>query len=230
MLVGEFQSSRGDVLVVIIVAGMLAWRKIRDAWDPKVIDNPVFILAVLGWVLGFVAKRFWLDWGMTATIVWMSLEFQEVLKDKINYFSWRRVLLTICVLGTLYIAVTNDSSRRWTGNLGIRYLELENPDHAPWLPDPGGIVYSNDMRIFYQTFLKNPHAPWRYVLGFEPIMMLPEDLKIYRNIQREFSHFTTFAPWVKKMKPEDRLIFTTTRLKRPELRDLIGILPPEISG
>ncbi len=220
MLVGEFQPSSGDVLMVMIVAGMLIWRKIRDAWDPKVIDNPVFILAVLGWVLGFVANRFWIDWGITATIVWISLEFQEVLKDKINYFSWRRVLLTICILGTLYIAVTNDSGRRWTRNLGIRYLELENPDHAPWLPDPGGIVYSNDMCIFYQTFLKNPHAPWRYMLGFEPILMPPEDLKIYRNIQREFGHYSTFAPWVEKMKPEDRLIIHNTPAKAPEIEGL----------
>jgi hypothetical protein len=220
MLVGEFQPQGGDVLIVIIVAGMLIWRKLRNAWDPKVIDNPVFILAVLGWVLGFIAQRFWLDWGMTATIVWMSLEFQEALKDRISYFSWRRVLLTICVLGTLYIAVTNDSERRWTRNLGIRYLERENPDHAPWLPDPGGIVYSNDMRIFYQTFLKNPHAPWRYILGFEPILMPPEDLEIYRNIQREFGHFTTFAPWVEKMKPEDRLIIRNSPAKEPEIEGL----------
>ncbi len=220
MLVGEFQSSRGNVTMVIIVAVMLLWRKTRDAWDPKVIDNPVFILAILGWVLGFVANRFWLDWGITATIIWISLEFQEVLKDKINYFSWRRVLLTICVLGTLYIAITNDSGRRWTGSLGIRYLELENPDHAPWLPDPGGIVYSNDMRIFYQTFLKNPHAPWRYILGFEPIMMPPEDLKIFRNIQREFNHFSTFTPWVEKMRPEDRLIIHHNPAKPPRIERL----------
>lgn len=206
MLVGEFQSSRGDFAMVLVIAGMLTWRKLRGTWNPKVIDNPVFILAVSGWVLGFVANRFWSDWGMVAIVAWMSLEFQDILKDKINYLSWRRVLLTICILGTLYIALTNDSGRRWTSSLDTKYLHLDNPDHAAWLPEPGGIVYSNSMRIFYQTFLKNPHAPWRYILGFEPIIMPPEDLKIYRNIQREFSHYTAFVPWVKKMKPEDRLI------------------------
>lgn len=220
MLVGEFQSSRGDVIMVIVIAGMLAWRKMRGAWNPKVIDNPVFILAVAGWVLGFVANRFWLDWGMVAAIVWMSLEFQEVLNDKIDFFSWRRVLFTIGIVGTLYIALTNDSGSRWTGNLNIKYLHLDNPDHAPWLPEPGGIVYSNNMGIFYQTFLKNPHAPWRYILGFEPIIMPPEDLKIYRNIQRNYGHFESFAPWVEKMRPEDRLIINHSPDSPPKIMGL----------
>jgi len=206
MLVGEFQPSRGDPLMVIAVVGILAWRKIRGTWNAKVVDNPVFILAVSGWVLGFVSNRFWFDWGMTATIAWMSLEFQDILKGKTGFLSWRRVLITICILGTLYIAVTNDSESRWTDNLNIKYLDIENPDHAPWLPDPGGIVYSNDMGVFYQTFFKNPHAPWRYILGFEPIIMPPEDLKIYRNIQRNFSQLNAFEPWIEKMRSEDRLI------------------------
>jgi len=220
MLVGEFQSSRGDVLMVIVVAGMLAWRKMRGPWNPKIIDNPVFILAVLGWALGFVANRFWFDWGMVATVAWMSLEYQDVLQSKIDRLSWRRVFLTIGILGTLYIAVTNDSGRRWTQNLSIKYLHLDNPDHAAWLPDPGGIIYSNSMGIFYQTFLKNPHAPWRYILGFEPIIMPPEDLKIYRDIQRNFGHFSEFEPWVKKMKPEDRLIINYTPEKAPKIEGL----------
>ncbi len=153
---------------------MLAWRKMRGTWNPKIIDNPVFILAVLGWALGFVANRFWFDWGMVAIVAWMSLEYQDVLQNKIDRLSWRRVLITIGILVTLYIAVNNDLGRRWTQNLSIKYLHLDNPDHAPW----------------------------RYILGFEPIIMPSEDLKIYRNIQRR---------------------------KLPGLRDLIGIWLPVIS-
>ncbi len=47
---------------------MLAWRKMRGTWNPKIIDNPIFIQAVLGWALGFVANRFWFDWGMVAQL------------------------------------------------------------------------------------------------------------------------------------------------------------------
>ena len=35
----------------------------RGTWNPEIIDNPILILAVLGWALGFVANRFWFDWG-----------------------------------------------------------------------------------------------------------------------------------------------------------------------
>ncbi len=84
MLVYEFQSSRDDVLMVMVVVGMLAWRKMRGTWNPKIIDNPIFILAVLGWALGFVANRFWFDWGMVAIVAWMSLEYQDVFQNKIK--------------------------------------------------------------------------------------------------------------------------------------------------
>ena len=54
------------MVMVMVVVGMLAWRKMRGTWNPKIIDSPIFILAVLGWALGFVANRFWFDWGMVA--------------------------------------------------------------------------------------------------------------------------------------------------------------------
>ncbi len=206
MLVTEFQPFRGDALIVMVAFGMLAWRKMRGLWNIKVIDNPVFILALTGWVLGYVSGRFWLDWGIPATCAWIALEFQDALNNKISPLSRSRVLLTVTILGILYIGITNDSGSRWTRNLNIEYLSLEKKEHASWLPDPGGIVYSSDMRIFYQTFFKNPHAPWRYILGFEPTMMPPEDLAIFRKIQWNFGAYKPFEAWVKKMKPEDRLI------------------------
>ena len=35
----------------------------RGTWNLKIIDNPIFILAVLGCALGFVTNRFWFNWG-----------------------------------------------------------------------------------------------------------------------------------------------------------------------
>ena len=61
------------------------------------------------------------------------------------------------------------------------------------------------MRFFFNTFYKNPQADWRYILGFEPALMLPEDLKVYRAIQRGGRAVETYEPWIKKMRPEDRL-------------------------
>ncbi len=100
------------------------------------------------------------------------------------------------------------------------YLSLDNTKHAAWLPEPGGIVYSDSMHIFYTTFFQNPHAPWRYILGFEPAIMPQEDLSVYRKIQMSFRAFKFFGPWVEKMRSVDRLILTYTEDKTPEIPEL----------
>ena len=220
MLVGEFQPFSGDVVMVIAVLGMLAWRYMRGAWNAKRIDNPVFIIIIASWALGFVSRRFWFDWGMPAACIWMAQEFQEALREKISFFARPRLILTIAIAGTLYLAVTNDIGSRWTQNLTDAYLSSEDPAQKEWLPAAGGIIYSNDMTIFYDTFFKNPHADWRYMLGFEPAMMPEEDLEIYRKIQWNFSASESFEPWVKKMRPEDRLVLRGGKSKVFDIPEL----------
>jgi hypothetical protein len=187
--------------------------------------------------LSFISKRFWLDWGTPAVCVWMAQEFQEVIDRRVSFVSWQRFSLTIAVVATFYLAVTNDVDNRWTGEPTKEYLSMSNPVHVPWLPDDGGIVYSDHMGVFYDTFFKNPHAPWRYMLGFEPTMMPPEDLAIYRRIQWNFGAYKSFEPWVKKMRPEDRLILRGGSGMPPRIPELewnyvarriwIGCLPRE---
>ena len=75
------------------------------------------------------------------------------------------------------------------------------------------------MAIFYNMFYKNPKAPWRYILGFEPGIMPSEDLAIYRHIQLEFGP-ASFAPWVRKMRPIDRLIIFEPSDKEPQIKEL----------
>jgi hypothetical protein len=59
-----------------------------------------------------------------------------------------------------------------------QYLSVaEHPELEGWMPDNGGIFYSVDMTLFYQTFFKNPNADWRYILGFEPTLMTDEDFQ-----------------------------------------------------
>jgi len=104
MLVSELQSSSGDIFMAITVLGFIAWRKLRGAWTIKSIYNPVFILAVLCWLLGMVSRRYWLDIGMSAAVAWMAFEFEDAISLKINYFSWNRLILSLCIVGALYIA------------------------------------------------------------------------------------------------------------------------------
>ncbi len=95
----------------------------------------------------------------------------------------KRVWITLAVACVLFLSVTSDYNSRWTSSKSVQYLSSEKPEHKNWLPEKGGIIYSNSMYVFYQTFYANPQADWRYILGFEPTMMPPEDLAIFRNIQ-----------------------------------------------
>lgn len=217
-LVTEFRPFSGDQMVVIAVLCMLGWRTFRNAWDLKTIYTPVFILAVVSWVLGFIVQRVWIDWGIPAVCVWIALEFEEYLKASMDSSSWKRAGLTVVVACALFISVTNDYGGRWTQSMSVQYLSADNPEHKKWLPEKGGIVYSDDMTVFYQTFYANPHADWRYILGFEPTMMPPDDLAIFRKIQWNYGANEAYDPWVKKMRPEDRLI-----LRRPSMPAIKGL-------
>lgn len=216
-LVPELQPFNGDNIVIIAVLCMLGWRVFRNSWDPKVIYTPVFVLIVLSWVLGFVVLRFWSDWGVPAVCVWIALEFEEYLKTSMDTLSMKRVWLTLTIACVLFVSITNDSGSRWTQSMFVQYLSMENPEHKKWLPDKGGIIYSNDMDVFFQTFYANPHGDWRYMLGFEPTMMPQADLAVFRNIQ-EYGSAEAYMPWVKKMRPEDRLILKGVII--PPLKEL----------
>ena len=206
-LVPEFRPFNGDVLIVVAVLGILAWRALRNSWDSKVLYTPIFILAVVSWALGFVVARVWLDWGIPALCVWIALEFEDFLKHSTDSLSVKRVWITLAVACVLFLSVTSDQENRWTSNTAsVQYLSEENSEHKKWLPEKGGIVYSSSMYVFYQTFYANPHAEWRYIMGFEPTMMPSEDLAIFRNIQRTYGTVESFEPWVKKMLPQDRMI------------------------
>ena len=89
-----------------------------------------------------------------------------------------------------------------------------------WLPDPGGILYNGDMDLFFQTFYKNPKADWRYILGFEPGLMRPEDLDVLRKIQWNYGDARAYEPWVKKMRAQDRLAIRGTSGAPPRIPEL----------
>ena len=114
-----------------------------------------------------------------------------------------------------FLAITNDRGSRWTSNLTQQYLTQDNPDLNGWLPEKGGILYSADMTVFYQTFFKNPNADWRYILGYEPGFMSDEDFSVYHNIMWNFGDAKAYEPWVKKMRPQDRLVIRGSRGSLP---------------
>lgn len=220
MLVTEFQPFGGDVLTITAIVIILMLRGLRGKWDRKVIEDPIFILAVSSWALGFVTTRAWIDLGIPAVILILVREFQDFFEEKMEYFSWNRVALAAICLCVFYLSITNDLGNRWSNMHPTGYLSLEKPEHAKWLPEPGGIFYTDNMDLFYETFYRNPNAPWRYILGFEPALMPKKDFDTYRNIQRMGFACTAFAPWVKKMKPQDRLIILNPPNQKPDIPEL----------
>ena len=219
-LVTELRPFTGDQLTAIAAILMLSWRRMRGDWDPKRIDNPVFILALFGWVMGFFVVRFWLDWGIPALVVWMAQEFDDVFTKFISPVSARRFLLAMVTAFVFYANTTNDINDRWSMQPNAEYLHKDSPDKSSWMPDPGGIVYSDNMRIFFLTFFKYPYAPWRYLVGFESALMPQKDLDVYLDIQMKRGAAQSFRPWIEKMRPEDRLVITADPGEAPKIPEL----------
>jgi hypothetical protein len=218
-LVTEFHPSGGASPMLVAVAGFVAWRHLRGRELASLLRDPIFLLACSGWALGLHTGRFWSDWGLPACLAWMAGELDDAL-GPLRLAGRSRLLLVTVASSIFFLAVTADVRGRWSRSERSAFLSLENAEHLPWLPAPGGILYSNSMRVFYNTFFKNPHAPWRYVLGFEPALMPAEDLAVYRNIQRELASDASLEPWAAKLRPEDRLVVVRGGSSAPELTRL----------
>ena len=198
---------------------MLIWRSLRGEWRRGSVDEPVAILAVISWALGFFTTRVWLDVGLAASLLWIAMEFQHIFSKYIPYASWRRLAFVCILSAVLFAASTNDAYNRWSLNRPMNYVKFDTPEKASWAPGPGGIVYNTDMLIFYSMFYNNPDAPWRYVLGFEPAVMKPDDFRTYRKMQKNFEA-SSFEPWVRKMRPEDRFVIFDLTDKGPKIDGL----------
>ncbi len=216
-LVGEFRPFAGDPMLLVVTGMVLLWRNVRKERDTECARDPVLVLALLGWVGGFFAGRFWYDWGWPALLFWVAREIERVMEGRIEWHSLRRTVLTGVLCLCFYLSLSNDTGGRWSTVL-LKMPDMENPEHRPWLPDEGGIVYNDSMHLFYHLFFDNPHGPWRYVLGFEPVWMPNDDLEIYRNIQLKHGTPESYAPWVAKMTEKDRMILR--RSSQPEIEGL----------
>ena len=219
-LAPELRGSEGAPLAIIVVALLLLWRVQSLGWNRKVIFNPFFMMMAMGCLLGFKVQRFWWDWGMMAFMVWVALELQAHFTRHVPADSAKR-LVAVLVLGAgLVFGFTNDRENRWSAALMNDYLTPEKPDLVGWLPETGGIIYNSDMDVFFDTFYKNPTAPWRYVLGFEAGLMTPENLAVLRKAQWNLGDSRAYEPWVKKMRPADRMIIHARNGGQPNLPEL----------
>lgn len=222
-IAGELTSQFPDFRITAVVAGILAWSALRRRTAAKdILRDPVLILAALCWLLGQIWGRFWFDWGVPAALIWLATTFEGEFRSLIGARSGKRCLLA-CVLGaSICVTATTDVRSRWTASLRREYLVADDPALEGCLPEPGGIIYSDSMALFYRMFFKNFHAPWRYVVGIEPTMMRPDDFKTYQNLLRHQGREPkAFEPWVRKMRPEDRLILFVSSGRPPAIAGIV---------
>jgi hypothetical protein len=209
----EFNPGSGSVELVLGLLLFLGWRHARGRLGPATLDQPVFLLAATGWLLGWLVLRFWSDWGAPALLVWLALELQEMLEGRLESGARRLAVAAVAGLGACLVLSANIRGQRYAA-LERPYLSLASPAATPFLPDPGGILYTDDMRLFYQLFSMRPTDPFRYVVGYEPGLMPPDDLQTFRSVVRERTP-AHFAPWVRKMNPADRLILQSLQGQPP---------------
>lgn len=216
----ELQPFAGDILAVILLGGLVALRLLTRPAAPSFARNPVFWLVCGGWILGFRVSRFWEDWGWPALLVLTVMELQPLLLARFAADSLRRLLLALILAVAAFFATTNDLHSRWTQSLTWQYLTPDKPELAGWMPGHGGIFYAAEMSVFYQTFFKNPHGDWRYMVGYEPWLMPAEDFETYHRILWNAGDAKAYEPWVKKMQPADRLVIRGDGGQRPNLPQL----------
>jgi hypothetical protein len=198
----EFLPGDGSPMLALGAAALWLWRA-RGREPSSGGLRAVLALAGLGWLLGWLVVRFWSDWGVVALIVWMAIEVEGAMEAASSAEDRRRVVAAVG-LGAAALLVVSAPLRE--APLADRpYLILASPAIEPQLPEPGGTLYTDDMRVFYQLFASRPRAPWRYVVGYEPALMPPDDLAILRRIlaARTGPHF---EPWVARMRRADRLV------------------------
>jgi hypothetical protein len=208
-LVGELQATTGNWFPLMLMGGLLVLRQLARLPCPPMRSNPAFWLACIGWVLGYKAERFWDDWGMPALMVLIALDLDLLLEIRLPDDSLQRLALAGGLAVTLFLTTTNDAGSRWSASAGWQYLTEDDPNLAGWLPQPEGIFYETDMEFFFHTFYKNPAAPWRYMAGFEPALMPPDDLATYQQILLHYDSADAYQPWIKKMRPPDRMVLNS---------------------
>ena len=220
LLVTEFHSQFGitPLIVLAMIVGAASLAKLPAA---LIVRNPAFWLTLTGWILGAINGRFWVDWGNTAMLCLLAQIFASLWQNFQHRLGLYRPTLIAMICIGFFFTFTVNSGSRWSNCEFDDPLRLEDPEHDGWLPEPGGILYSDSMNIYYDTFLANPEGPWRYILGHEPALMPEEDLQTFRNIQ--FYNYTLdhlFKDWVDKMTPADRLILKRPPKQQPEIPEL----------
>ncbi len=220
LMVSEFQPGHGYPVSIGTVVAVIFIRHLAGGGIPPLLQMPTFVMMLLGWAGSFQNMRFWVDWGVAAMMVWMVQMLEPAWERWVVRPPLQRLMVGGFLAGVLFLQVTVDADARWTTQTGKTTLVRHWFEGAEaWLPGEGGVVYNPQMATFYELMHAYPRNEWRFVLGFEPGLMRPDDLAIYRRIL-ESDDMRTMMDWVNRMGPNDRLVMELTRKETPPLPQL----------
>ena len=176
MLVGELQPSYGEFDTLVLLALVLGWRRFLQArTQTEFLRQPVFCMIVVCWILGFKADRFWADWGIPAVLVWLTMQFEELLPSLWDAVSLGRLVACALLADSALFLTTPPMTSAAATLLQLNantFLDASDPALARvGCRKSNGIFYSAQMQFFYNTFYANPRGDWRYILGLEPALM-----------------------------------------------------------
>lgn len=230
LLVGELHPTDGCAAYLLALAGVYMFR--RSVMGGRIIDTDERLLlatGLLGWIGGLLVSRWWSEWGVPATLLWMALALQNILEKEDLLTGLRRLVFVALSCAALVFAFVGNRGERWTGMVWAAKGDPRGgqssaapasgvADKASWLPDPDGLAYNSQMSVFTRLFFENPYGAWRYVYGFESGLMTPENLRVLRDIQFAHGAWSAYRPWVTRMTTADRLIVMAAA--RPEIVEL----------
>jgi hypothetical protein len=78
-LESEFYPSDGETSAVLLVIAICSGALCQQMQSLPKLCNPIFVMMVLGWVLGLKMRRFWWDYGIPAFMLWVAFELQDQL-------------------------------------------------------------------------------------------------------------------------------------------------------
>ena len=171
--------------------------------------DSLFIMVLLCWMLSIKVVRFWIDWGLIALMCWLSYKISDLINEMqtIKKPFFRRVLFLFTVISIVILVPGCKWSNQKERN--YYYADFSTAKFADYKPPEGGIIYNDNMTHFYFQYYHDPEGKYKYVLGFEPAIMLNENRKVFREIIYSNFHYSSYKPWIDKLTEKDR-IFTST--------------------
>ncbi len=157
LLVGELRPSYGEFDTLALLAYVALWRRLRNQPQPDFFSQPIFWMIVLCWILGFKADRFWADWGVPAVLVWLTLQFEEILPSLWDAASPRRLVACGLLALPLFLHTTNDLDRRYTFNLNEYFSRRRRPRARRLAARKKRHLLQRPDGILLQHVLQKPH-------------------------------------------------------------------------